>query len=149
MSAVIRHARPGEEAGLLDLYEWLFAPPGRRPPAWDRENAGARLAAAITGEHAAVLVAEEDGAAIGICTAYIDLESVRFGRRCWVEDLAVDPEHRSLGIGGRLLDAASGWARVRGATHIELDTGLDRADAQRFYQRRDPASVGYSYSWVL
>ncbi len=96
-----------------------------------------------------VLIAEEDGEVLGICTAYLDLNSVRYGLRCWVEDLAVSPEHRSSGIGGQLLDAAEAWARERGATHLELDTGLARSDAQRFYKRRGPATTGYSYSWEL
>ena len=116
------------------------------PSGWDRASAGAG-SRGDRGERAAVLVAEETASASGICTAYIDLESVRFGRRCWVEDLAVDPEHRSRGSAARLLDAASDWARERGATHLELDTGLDPTDAQRFYERRDPAWTGYSYSW--
>ena len=38
--------------------------------------------------------------------------------RCWVEDLAVNPEHRSQGVGKALLDAAKEWARERGATHL-------------------------------
>src|SRR6266511_2494159 len=97
----------------------------------------------------AALVAEDGDGLIGLCTAYLELNSVRFGQRCWVEDLAVDPRRRSQGVGGRLLDAAADWARGRGATHIELDTGLARTDAQRFYERREPDAVGYSYSWRL
>jgi len=74
---------------------------------------------------------------------------VRYGQRCWVEDLAVDSDRRSGGVGGALLDAASEWARERGATHLELDSGLARTDAHRFYERRDPDLVGYCYSWWL
>ncbi len=134
---------------VLALYEWLFAPPGARPPGWEEKRAAAALAEAIGSRDACVLVAERVEALVGLCTAYLDLESVRFGLRCWVEDLAVDPGHRSSGIGGALLDAAAAWARERGATHLELDTALARTDAQRFYERRRPAITGYSYSWPL
>ena len=147
--ATIREASAGDEAALVAAYEWLFEPPGRRPADWDPERAERSIAAAIASADAAVLLAEADGRIAGICTAYIDLDSVRFGRRCWVEDLAVDPDRRSRGTGGDLLDAAAGWARGRGATHLELDTGIARTDAQRFYERREPATVGYSYSWPL
>ena len=147
--AEIRPARGGEGKSLLGAYEWLFAPPGSRPPSWDPGRAGAALEDAIAAEDSAVLVAEAGGAVVGLCSAYLDLTSVRFGLRCWIEDLAVHPEHRSRGIGGALLDAASAWARERGATHLELDTALTRADAQRFYERRDPDGIGYSYSWTL
>jgi GNAT superfamily N-acetyltransferase len=148
-AAEIRTARAGEELELLAAYEWLFTAPGSRPPRWDPDRAAAALAEAIAGERSAVLIAEDSGAIVGICAAYLDLSSVRYGLRCWVEDLAVDPGARSRGIGGALLDAASDWARERGATHLELDTSLARTDAQRFYERREPATVGYSYSWTL
>jgi GNAT superfamily N-acetyltransferase len=149
MATLVRSARAGEEAELLRLYEWLFAKPGRTPAGWDLERAGRALGEAIADEDSAVFVAEDSGEAIGLCTAYLDVNSVRFGLRCWVEDLVVDPGRRSRGVGGALLDAAAEWARDRGATHLELDTGLARGDAQRFYERREPDAVGYSYSWAL
>lgn len=149
MSAAIREARRGEEEAVLATYEWLFAAPGSVPGGWDPGRAVAALAAAIDSDSAAVLVAEQEGRLVGLCTAYVDLDSVRFGRRCWVEDLAVEPEHRSQGIGGALLDAAGNWAAGRGATHLELDTGEARTDAQRFYERRGPAWRTISYAFLL
>ena len=86
---------------------------------------------------------------VGLCTAYDDIESVRFGRRVWVEDLAVHPERRSLGIGKRLLDGALDWARARGATHLELDSAETRADAHRFYERAQPSWRSISFGWEL
>jgi GNAT superfamily N-acetyltransferase len=89
------------------------------------------------------------GRLIGLCTAYLDLHSVRFGIRCWVEDLVVAPDRRSEGIGAALLARAREWAAGRGASHLELDTGHARADAQRFYGRQGEAHTGVSYSWQL
>ena len=147
--AKVREAMPDEVERVLGMYEWLFAAPGAVPPAWDPERARAAIADAIADPTSAVLVAEHRADLLGLCTAYLDVNSVRYGPRCWVEDLAVSPQHRSQGVGGELLDAAAAWARERGATHIELDTGIAREDAQRFYQRREPTTVGYSYSWRL
>lgn len=149
MALRIREARPGEEEELLGLYEGLFEPPGSRPVSWDAARAAGALAGAVESDMAAVLVAEEGGEAIGLCAAYLDLDSVRFGLRCWVEDLVIASGRRSRGAGSALLDAASEWARRSGATHIELDTALARSDAQRFYERRNPAATGFSYSWPL
>ena len=149
MDVTVRAAIEGEEERVLPLYEWLFGEPGHVPPGWDPQRARRALAEAIAAPESLVLVADDGDELIGVCTAYLELNSVRFGRRCWVEDLAVDPRRRSQGVGGRLLDAAAVWARRRGATHIELDTGLARTDAQRFYARREPDAVGYSYSWRL
>jgi GNAT superfamily N-acetyltransferase len=149
MSVEIRPARADEVDAVLPMYRWLFAAPGSEPPAWDPDRAGRALAEAITSPKSVVLVADCDGSLIGLCTAYLELNSVRFGQRCWIEDLAVDPGRRSQGVGAALLDAAADWARRHGATHLELDSGVARTDAHRFYERREPATKGYSYSWPL
>jgi GNAT superfamily N-acetyltransferase len=150
MEVRIRPAKAGEAHSVLAMYEWLFESPGRAPAWWNEEKALNRLRGAIDAGDAEVLVAEdESGSLIGVAAAYIDLESVRFGRRCWVEDLAVHPDRRSEGIGARLLGAARDWARGQGATHLELDTGEARAAARRFYERESPHHVGISYSWEL
>src|SRR5215218_9326319 len=129
MGVRVREASLGEEERILPLYEWLFGEPGYEPPGWDPERARRALAEAIAAPDSTVLVVEDGDELIGLCTAYLELNSVRFGQRCWVEDLSVHPQRRSHGVGGKLLDSAADWARGRGATHIELDTGLARAGA--------------------
>ena len=104
---------------------------------------------AIDSHDAAVLLAEETGRQVGFCTAYLDMHSVRYGYRVWVEDLAVDPERRSLGVGKALLDAAKAWAKERGATHLELDSGDARLDAHRFYERENPSWTSRCFAWEL
>jgi len=149
MDAAIREARQGEEGRILPLYEWLFDPPGSRPEQWNPEQARVSLTEAVLDPQSAVFVAEEGDELCGFCTAYMELKSVRFGRRCWVEDLAVDPDRRSQGIGAGLLDAAKEWARGAGATHLELDSGIERTDAHRFYDREKPSWKSISFSWEL
>ena len=149
MEPTIRPARPQDAAAVARAYDWLFAPPGSAPPHWDVAQAAEALAAVMEHEDSEVLVAERDGALAGICTVYRDIRSVRFGQRAWVEDLAVDPGHRSSGIGKRLLDAAKDWARERGATHLELDSAETRADAHRFYEREGPAWKSVSFGFLL
>ena len=147
---VVRAATLEDVDEVLSMYEWLFAPPGSRPPLWDPDRAAAALAprgAART--TAVVLVATLGDEFVGFCTAYDDIESVRFGRRVWVEDLAVHPDRRSLGIGKRLLDEAKDWARARGATHLELDSAETRADAHRFYEREQPSWRSICFGWEL
>ena len=147
--ANVREALPAEVERVLGMYEWLFAPPGSVPPRWDAERARAAIASAIEDPSAAVLVAEHRGELLGLCTAYLDMNSVRFGPRCWVEDLAVSPDHRSQGVGKDLLDAAKDWARQRGATHLELDSGEARSEAHRFYERERPSWRSVSFAWEL
>ncbi|MEA2171444.1 MAG: hypothetical protein QOF76_4744 [Solirubrobacteraceae bacterium] len=144
---MIRPATATDVPALVAAYDWLFAPPGGEPAGWDPDAAADRLRLAIAGERSTVLVA---GAPItGFCTVYLDIESVRFGQRAWVEDLAVDAAHRSAGTGKALLGAACDWARERGATHLELDSGDARVDAHRFYEREGPAWRSRAYGYVL
>lgn len=149
VTPIVRAAEPQEVEQVASIYEWLFAPPGSRPSEWEPHRAAAALRRAIDSEAAVVLVAAIDGELVGLCTAYDDIESVRFGRRVWVEDLAVHPERRSLGIGKRLLDEAKRWAKSRGATHLELDSGEARAAAHRFYERERPSTRSVCFGWEI
>ena len=149
MRIEVRPALADEVERVLGMYEWLFAPPGSLPPGWDPKRARTAIGEAIAADASTVLVAEDSGELLGFASAYLDLNSVRYGMRCWVEDLAVSPAHRSQGIGKALLEAAKAWARERGATHLELDSGEARADAHRFYEREQPAWRGNQYSWLL
>jgi GNAT superfamily N-acetyltransferase len=151
MPVAVRAALPGEEERVLELYGWLFAPPGSVPTAWDERRALVALRQAIDSHDSVVLVADDEieGELVGFITAYQDLHSVRFGYRAWVEDFAIDPLRRSQGIGKRLLDAAKDWARERGATHLELDSGDARLDAHRFYEREGPSWTSRQFSWEL
>lgn len=149
MSIEIREARTGEEETLVKMYEWLFAAPGTRPADWDPEQARHRCSEAIAAPRSVILVAEDAGALVGFCSAYLELNSVRFGQRCWVEDLAVEPDRRSQGIGAALMSAVLGWARRAGAVHLELDSGLARGDAHRFYEREGGIRQSYTFGWDL
>jgi GNAT superfamily N-acetyltransferase len=148
-AAIVRQAGPEDVQDVVSGYEWLFAPPGSRPPGWNPERAADALDRALAADTAVVLIAVLDGELVGLCTAYDDIESVRFGRRVWVEDLAVHPDRRSLGIGKQLLDEAKRWARDRGATHLELDSAETRADAHRFYDRERPSTRSICFGWTL
>jgi GNAT superfamily N-acetyltransferase len=145
----IREAQLGEEPELLSMYEWLFDPPGSRPRGFEPGRAVAAIAETIAGREATILIAAQHDLRIGFCSAYLDINSVRYGKRVWVEDLAVDPGHRSRGVGRALLGAAREWGRRHGATHLELDSGADRGDAHRFYERESPDWTGKQYAWLL
>jgi GNAT superfamily N-acetyltransferase len=145
----VRAANVDEAEAIVPLYEWLFAPPGSKPDAWDERRAEVALRQAIESHDSVVLVAEDGGELIGFITGYQDLHSVRFGYRAWVEDFAVAPERRSQGVGKALLDAAKAWAQERGATHLELDSALARTDAHRFYEREGAEYKSYSFGWTL
>ena len=82
---------------------------------------------------AAILLAQDGDSVVGLASLYLDPPFIRFGKRCWLQDLVVTSSRRSEGIGGLLLEAATEWARQRGCTHLELASGAGRTDAHRFY----------------
>jgi GNAT superfamily N-acetyltransferase len=142
-------AVPDDAEPVVRMYEWLFEPPGTRPPRWDEQRAAAAFRRVAASADAVVLVARAGSELVGLCSVYLDIESIRFGQRAWVEDLAVHPRYRSHGVGKRLLDEARAWARARGASHLELDSADGRVDAHRFYEREQPSWRSRCFGWEL
>ena len=97
MAFEVRAAQAGEEERSCPCTSGCSHRRAPRPGAWDERRAAVALRDAIDSHDACVLVADDGGELVGICTAYQDIHSVRFGYRGWVEDLAVDPERRSQG----------------------------------------------------
>jgi len=56
-------------------------------------------------------------------------------RRAHVDTLVVDRRHRRGGSGTRLMDAATAWARERGAVELLLTVWAGNRDAEAFYSR--------------
>lgn len=50
--------------------------------------------------------------------------------------LCVDTNHRSFGIGSKLLAYAEEYIKICGCKMIELTSGIQREDAHRFYERQ-------------
>lgn len=119
---------------VLALVEELFEPPGVETPGYTEERGRAGFKYAVHDRDADVLLALDDERVVGLASVYADILSIRYGPRCWLQDLVVTSSHRGLGVGAMLIDAASDWARDRGCTHLELSSGEGRKDAHRFYR---------------
>jgi GNAT superfamily N-acetyltransferase len=61
--------------------------------------------------------------------------SLGCGRFCYVDDLVTDEQARSRGLGAELLDWLCDFARSVGCNRLELDSGVQRFAAHRFYLR--------------
>jgi GNAT superfamily N-acetyltransferase len=88
----------------------------------------------------AILVAEVDGDVVGWIELHLrpasgqprmmrDADTVEI-------DVAVLPQHRGHGVGGRLMAAGEQWAVQKGAGLITMETHVANVDAIRFYQER-------------
>lgn len=57
------------------------------------------------------------------------------GRKLYVDDLVTTESERSRGAGKLLIDDLRRRARERGCSVVDLDSGVQRQDAHRFYFR--------------
>lgn len=82
-----------------------------------------------------ILVAELDGAVVGLLTYATRFQLHRGGLVTTVDALVVDEALRSGGIGSRLLGHLVEVVRAEGVESVELHSNRSRTAAHRFYQQ--------------
>jgi len=145
MAFDVRPATLADEGPFLDLLEQLFEPPGGMPQGYTRERGRVGFRAVVESVDCDALLAFDGERLVGLATVYCDIVSIRFGKRCWLQDLVTDKDQRGRGVGAALLAAAGEWARGHGCNHLELTSGLGRLDAHRFYEREGMTRAAYSF----
>lgn len=88
-----------------------------------QERAGYRLA-----------FVEETGGPVAVAGFRIG-ENLAWGRHLFVDDLVTLPPFRSKGYGARLLAWLRERAAIEGCRQMHLESGTQRVDAHRFYER--------------
>lgn len=73
-------------------------------------------------------------------------ENLAWGRFMYVDDLVTLPAHRSRGHGARLLSWLRQQAAGEGCQQLHLDSGMQRKDAHRFYEREGMAITGFHFA---
>ena len=89
--------------------------------------------------------ADEIRAAAG----YRYMEFLFHGKFMYVDDLVTRAADRSGGFGGKLFDWLVQQARERGCTHLDLDSGVQRFDAHRFYLMKRMKIASHHFSLPL
>lgn len=72
-------------------------------------------------------------------------ESLSWGRYLYVDDLVTLPAHRSKGHGAKLLTWLKQYAANEGCSQLHLDSGIQRKDAHRFYEREGMTLAGFHF----
>lgn len=90
---------------------------------------------AMKGEGYNLAFLERDGE-IKALAGFRVFEKLAHGRVMYVDDLVTTADARSQGLGDALFDWLIERARERGCLQLELDSGVQRFDAHRFYLRR-------------
>lgn len=75
----------------------------------------------------------EDAGAVRAVAGFRVIDNLYSGRMLYVDDLVTDSSVRSRGYGGQMLEWLKEQARDEGCRFLELDSGVQRFDAHRFY----------------
>lgn len=137
MTLAIRPAGPGDRAFVLATVLRLgdFGPPPWRTPA-EIGEADARILRGFferPAPGAALLVAEEDGAALGFVSLEVLRDFFDGAEHGHVSVLAVARDAEGRGVGGALMRAAEDWARERGYGKLTLNVFEGNARARAVY----------------
>jgi len=72
-------------------------------------------------------------------------ENLAWGRFLYIDDLVTLPVHRSQGYGAALLSWLREYAAAEGCRQLHLDSGAQRLDAHRFYEREGMTNAGFHF----
>jgi len=130
---------------LFDAYRRFYEQPS------DEARGRDFLQARLRAEESVILLAFDEGRAVGFTQLYPMFSSVRTGRLWTLNDLYVDAGARRIGAGRALLDAAADFARADGAVGIVLETTRDNATARALYRNagwEEADTQWYSHSFT-
>lgn len=99
------------------------------------EKTGAIFDQLLSQERGAVLVAEHEGAVMGMISISFNLAMRYDGEYCQVEELIVDPAARGLKAGGALVQASVDCAKARGCGEAGLYLVPETYHNQPFYEK--------------
>ena len=86
---------------------------------------------------------------IRAAAGYRYMEFLFHGRFMYLDDLVTRAADRSLGFGGKLFDWLVQQAREHDCTHLDLDSGVQRFDAHRFYLMKRMKIASHHFSLPL
>jgi len=143
--ATVREANAGDVEGVATAVEGLLAELGGRMPS--RAEMEVEVQALLDDpQGGSALIAEVDGKIVGVLTASWQRAIHVPGVFATVQDLWVDEDWRSRGVGAELVEAIASQARTRGVSRLEV--GLPRetfaaiASTESFYKRNGFEHLG-------
>ncbi len=91
---------------------------------------------------------EDGGHVVGVAGFRIAV-SLAWGRFLYVDDLVTSGRQRSQGYGAKLLSWLRDYAIAEGCQQLHLDSGLQRVDAHRFYEREGMSKGAFHFAMQL
>jgi len=102
---------------------------------------------AADGDSGFIVIAERDGEAKAACAASYTAALRTVGRYAIIQEMFVEPEERSTGVGRAVIDFALEHAAARGCQVVELGTPRIGDRQIAFYERAGFANVGARMRW--
>ena len=91
---------------------------------------------------------ESEGVPVA-CAGFRYGQNLAWGKFLYVDDLITDDRQRSKGYGKQLLDWLVDQAKASSCSQLHLDSGVQRLDAHRFYEREGVDKTGYHFAITL
>jgi GNAT superfamily N-acetyltransferase len=91
----------------------------------------------------------EDGGGVRAIAGFRITENLMRGKFLYVDDLVTGEGDRSQGYGASLFEWLVEQAKVQGCDYLELDSGVQRFAAHRFYFRQRMEIASYHFALKL
>ncbi len=132
-SIVIRRARAADLADLTALLQILFGI--EEDFSFDETRQRQGLMLMLENEQGVVLVAENSGKVIGMCTGQLLISTAEGGPAVLVEDVVVLPAWQDRGVGRLLMRSIADWAAGKKAARLQLLADRNNQAALSFYDK--------------
>lgn len=142
----VRLATPGDRDEVLRLARSLLIELGGSPaPA---EELGWLFDELVAGNGTGfAVIAQQDGRAVAVCTASFQLAIRTAGKYCILQEMYVEPDSRSSGVGRAVIDFALRHAVDNGCQVVELGTPRTGDRQIRFYESAGFDNIGARMRW--
>ncbi len=138
-----RLATPADNRHIVSLLTEIMHHHGVTPPASERLHSIVDAISASPDHF--FLVADLDGAIVGMCALIFSYSTWSASPVCELQDVVVTAPSRRNSVGRGLLEAAEDLARDRGCSRLFLSAEGWNLEAQRFYRRLQLAEKTYLY----
>lgn len=136
MDILIRPAQPEDMPQMCDLLAELFTIEADFTPDVEKQVRGLSMLLTAQSGTSLVLVAEKDGAVVGMASVQTLVSTAEGGRVGLVEDVIVERKFNGQGIGTLLLKRVIEWSLDRKLKRLQLLADKYNLTALDFYNRR-------------
>ena len=138
MTVIVRLAKSEDQNRCLELLDVLAKVTSDPHEIFDSET----FKNLISNERGSLVVAEENGAVLGMASISFNLALRYNGEYCQLEELVVDQDARGKNVGGLLIEETIKLAKKRGCKEYGLYILESTKHNQGFYEKYGFVKVG-------